>query len=366
MLGRESTLAVMFAFLFGFSSIRAEDIPDGVMPKRQIGGEGVIPKRQVQGTGPTSSTIPDPTSSTQAPPTSTTAPPDPDPTTSDTPDPTSNTPDPDPTSNTPDPGPTSNSPDPTSADPVPSTTQAPDDDPTTTDDSSLTTDDSSPTSDDSPPTTDDNSPTSVDSVPSSTVPTVIESTTTNADGERVTTRISTNTVVGGGAVQTQTTGKNPVVKVGSTTINPSTLSRKTTVRQALVTEATRREIATSYWTDANGVSHSSVYTTTDVYARTTGYATATIAPGLAHQGGSGANLSDSAKNIIGGVVGGVGGALLIGGLAFVAWRLWGKKKQAAQQDDIISGQKRESTMTYNNSESRYTNPNGAVNTASNF
>ncbi|KAK3722749.1 hypothetical protein LTR37_002321 [Vermiconidia calcicola] len=363
----------MFAFLFGFSSIRAEDIPDGVMPKRQIAAEGVIPKRQVQGTGPTSSTTPDPTSSTQAPPTSTTVAPDPDPTTSDTPDPTSNSPDPDPTSNTPDPDPTSNSPDPTSADPVPSTTQAPDEDPTTTDDSSPTTDDSSPisddnsaTSNDNSPTTDDNSPTSVDSVPSSTVPTVIVQTTTNADGERVTSRISTNTVVGGGAIQTQTTGKNPVVKVGSTTINPSTLSRKTTVRQALVTEETRREIATSYWTDANGVSHSSVYTTTDVYARTTGYATATIAPGLAHQGGSGANLSDNAKNIIGGVVGGVGGALLIGGLAFVAWRLWGKKKQAAQQDDIISGQKRESTMTYNNSESRYTNPNGAVNTASNF
>jgi uncharacterized membrane protein YebE (DUF533 family) len=122
-----------------------------------------------------------------------------------------------------------------------------------------------------------------------------------------------------------------------------------------------------------------------VFASTTGYATATIAPGLANGGGNGGNLSTNAKSIIGGVVGGIGGAILIGGLAFVAWRLWGKKKAAAEgnedyydesQADSIAGQKRESMGVLSNSGmsepasgnglERYQNPNGRINTASNF
>lgn len=130
---------------------------------------------------------------------------------------------------------------------------------------------------------------------------------------------------------------------------------------------------------------SSVVTTENVVASTTGYATATIAPGLANDGGSGSNLSTNSKKIIGGVVGGIGGAVLIGGLAFVAWRLWGSKKAADNQDDYyegsgtdsIAGQKRQSTGVLSNSAfsdsnnanaglERYQNPNGAINTSSNF
>lgn len=128
-----------------------------------------------------------------------------------------------------------------------------------------------------------------------------------------------------------------------------------------------------------------MYTTADVFATTTGFATATVAPGLANGGGSGSNLSTNAKNIIGGVVGGIGGAILIGGLAFVAWRLWGKKKAAndgqedyydGSQADSVVGQKRESMGVLSNSGmseggsgnglERYQNPNGRINTASNF
>jgi hypothetical protein len=178
---------------------------------------------------------------------------------------------------------------------------------------------------------------------------------------------------------------NSVVKVGSKTINPSTLDHKTTVKQPLVTHETRHSTYTSFWT-SDGQVYSSVVTTENVVASTTGYATATIAPGLANGGGSGDNLSTNTKKVIGGVVGGIGGAILIGGLAFVAWRLWGKKKAAGEgqeeyydgsQTDSIANQKRQSTGMLSNSAfsdsgnanaglERYQNPNGAITTSSNF
>ena len=73
--------------------------------------------------------------------------------------------------------------------------------------------------------------------------------------------------------------------------------------------------------------------------------------------------------------------LLIGGLAIVAWRLWGKKKreQAAAVDDFGMGtagsprdslgrEKQTSASSHapTLSTSSYRNPNGVVNTASNF
>jgi hypothetical protein len=48
-------------------------------------------------------------------------------------------------------------------------------------------------------------------------------------------------------------------------------------------------------------------------------------------------MSTSKRNaIIGGVVGGVGGALLLGALAIVAFKIWGKKRnQGVEDDDLI-------------------------------
>lgn len=92
-------------------------------------------------------------------------------------------------------------------------------------------------------------------------------------------------------------------------------------------------------------------------------------------------MSPQTKSIIGGVVGGIGGAIVIGGLAIVAWRLWGKKKRAreAAVDDYGMGtagsprdslgrEKQTSASSHAPTLSRdtYRNPNGAVNTASNF
>lgn len=270
----------MFAFLLGFATINAEEIPDGIMPQR----------RQVVGTGVTSSSTPT-TSPTQ----------------------------------------------------------------------SDTTTSNSPTTSNSGKTTSSQSPS-------------IPVTSTSADGTQTTAHVTSDSITSdkttNSEVQTTKGTDNSVVKVGSTTIDPATLAHKTTVREPLVTKATKHQTLTSTWTNQNGQVVSSVYTTANVFESTTGFATATIAPSLANAGGDGSNLSTNTKKIIGGVVGGIGGAILIGGLAFVVWRLYGKKKsQDVQQDDLyssdsLSAQKRFSGNTLDTAP--YSNPNGAVNTASNF
>ncbi|KAG5295284.1 cell wall protein [Histoplasma ohiense] len=60
------------------------------------------------------------------------------------------------------------------------------------------------------------------------------------------------------------------------------------------------------------------------------------APGLSNDNDGGrasSGLSDSSKRIIIGVVVGVGGAILVGGLAFVAWRLRRKRNSRGVGDD---------------------------------
>lgn len=85
-------------------------------------------------------------------------------------------------------------------------------------------------------------------------------------------------------------------------------------------------------------------------------------------------MSSNTKAIIGGVVGGVGGALLLAGLGYTAWRIWGKKKNLHDEDafDPNIGQDKLSSSTADNSNSpfnrtldQYHNP-GPVNQASNF
>lgn len=148
-------------------------------------------------------------------------------------------------------------------------------------------------------------------------------------------------------------------------------------------ESTEPYTTTSFYTE-DGVQRSRVLTS-DRVVSSTEVATATVDPTLVKggggSGGGGSSLSPQTKAIIGGVVGGIGGAILIGGLAIVAWRLWAKKKreQAAAVDDFGMGSagsprdsiRREkataaSSHAATNSVDSYRNPNGAVNTASNF
>lgn len=109
---------------------------------------------------------------------------------------------------------------------------------------------------------------------------------------------------------------------------------------------------------------SSAFTSDFVSRSTTGYARSTISPSLAEGGGNGSNLSTNNKAVIGGVVGGLGGAVAIGGLVFALWRVWGRKKQHAREQYTDVQSKRESAMTFNSE--GYSNFGGRVNTASNF
>jgi len=210
-------------------------------------------------------------------------------------------------------------------------------------------------------------------------------TTTDSKGSTITSSIpasasSTPT----SAVRTQADGDDggSVVVIGSSTIDPSTFASKTTITSAVVRESTEPYTITSYFTE-DGTVRSRVVTG-DRIVSSTEIATATIDPTLAKGGsggGSSSSMAPQTKAIIGGVVGGIGGAILIGGLAIVAWRLWGKKKreQAAAVDDFGMGtagsprdslgrEKQTSASSHapTLSTSSYRNPNGAVNTASNF
>lgn len=46
-------------------------------------------------------------------------------------------------------------------------------------------------------------------------------------------------------------------------------------------------------------------------------------------------MSSQTRNTVIGVVVGVGGAIVLGALGFVAWRIWGKKKQAEENDGLM-------------------------------
>jgi len=97
-----------------------------------------------------------------------------------------------------------------------------------------------------------------------------------------------------------------------------------------------QEYITTVVTVSGGQTISSVVTSDRLITHTTGWATITSNPTLGYNTGSSNNssgLSTSTKSIIGGVVGGIGGAIVLGGLLVVAWRLWGRKKGKTQDDD---------------------------------
>ena len=71
-------------------------------------------------------------------------------------------------------------------------------------------------------------------------------------------------------------------------------------------------------------------------------------------------------------MGGIGGAILLGGLAVVAWRIWGRKKRTSADDDDImgsipgsSGREKRSSAS-DPFRSNLDQTHAPVNTASNF
>ncbi|KAK3363565.1 hypothetical protein B0T25DRAFT_562565 [Lasiosphaeria hispida] len=107
-------------------------------------------------------------------------------------------------------------------------------------------------------------------------------------------------------------------------------------------------------------------------------ATTTSTPGLANNNNNGAQeagMSTQTRNTVIGVVVGVGGAIVLCGLAFVAWRIWGRKKIPDENDNLMDyGSTAEKPDTGNSMSGRtpfqstlesYHAPT-QVNTASNF
>jgi hypothetical protein len=110
---------------------------------------------------------------------------------------------------------------------------------------------------------------------------------------------------------------------------------------------------------------------------TTGQAVTTELPSPQKgEPGSGGGLSSTKKSIIGGVVGGVGGAILLGGIALVCWRMWGRKKRISEDDDDLMagtgsalGDKQHSPASatpFQANLEQYHNPGGRPNAAANF
>lgn len=339
-------MAALLMLGLGFVAINAQAIPDGIMPKRQLVGTGLVTigvLDSVTTQGPTSaSTLASLTSTPAAPVTSSLSVPS---------TPTATTAEPISTPTTPTL--------PTSQIGSQASSQGSSEGTTTAQSPASS---AAPTSNSSV----ESSGAASKQAASSELPTTVAVTTTDANGRTVTSSIATSTRP---PVSTETGSLSSFVVIGSSTINRGTLSGKTTITSALLAEETSRSTYTSYWTE-NGTLRSSVITTENVFTSTTGYATATLTPSFQNGGGTGSNLSTSSKQVIGGVVGGIGGAALIGGIALVAWRLWGKKRrQDFSPDDTLDSpgdsihrQKRASAAVT----PAYSNPNGAVNTASNF
>ncbi|GAB1312239.1 Mid2 domain-containing protein [Madurella fahalii] len=61
----------------------------------------------------------------------------------------------------------------------------------------------------------------------------------------------------------------------------------------------------------------------------------TQTPGLADSGNSQSGMSPQTRDTVIGVVVGVGGAIILGGLALVAWRIWGRKKHNEENDVLM-------------------------------
>ncbi|KAH8882694.1 hypothetical protein GQ53DRAFT_847451 [Thozetella sp. PMI_491] len=82
-----------------------------------------------------------------------------------------------------------------------------------------------------------------------------------------------------------------------------------------------------------------VYTTTDDSGHTTAVtssATITTTPGLdSNSASTSSGMPETTRNTIIGVVVGVGGAIVLAGMALIAWRIWGRKKNQEEGDGLM-------------------------------
>jgi len=166
---------------------------------------------------------------------------------------------------------------------------------------------------------------------------------------------------------------------------PPTSTKQTSTRiTAPVTRSTpliSTEVSTYttvYTYVSDGQTHLSTGLGQKTFEHTTGSLFSTDLPSPQNGTSSGDGLSTEKKSIIGGVVGGIGGALLLGGIAIVAWRIWGRKKRVTEDDDdltfstgsALGGDKSSPPSSANtpfkSNLEQYHNPGGRPNAAANF
>ncbi|KAL4897017.1 hypothetical protein BDV59DRAFT_169572 [Aspergillus ambiguus] len=185
--------------------------------------------------------------------------------------------------------------------------------------------------------------------------------------------------------ETPTTTSVPTTTSESTTSEPttapsttSTTSRGTTTQAPTTSSSETEKPTVKTITTIHTISGTPVQTTMLSSATDSAATESPSLNGKADDSGS-SGLSDSEKKIVIGVVVGVGGAILIGAIAVVAWRMHVRKRNALDQDDsadLMSGTAvgagvREKAPSpaqgtpFRSTLDQYHNP-GPVNAASNF
>ena len=217
-------------------------------------------------------------------------------------------------------------------------------------------------------TTEDNPPSTTTEIRTSSS---IQSTVTEASSTIIVTPSSQSSQQ---STVFETSTFTPTNSQGSVTETSESTSAVSTVSSPSFTDvktSATLQFTTVFTTTSDGSAIVATRTSSTVVPTTTHVDATTLND---NNGGGSSGLSSSTKATIGGVVGGVGGALLLAGLAYTAWRVWGKKKNL-HDDDMYdpNHQNQEKLSSSTNTDSTpfrstletYHQP-GPVNTASNF
>jgi hypothetical protein len=149
--------------------------------------------------------------------------------------------------------------------------------------------------------------------------------------------------------KTTTPTTTPTTTTAPSTTTPTTTPSATTAQSTdtlpptttpVLASSTSLTTSVLLVTDPNGQVSSSTMVSAAIVTITIGSAASTPTPGLENGSGSssGGGLSSKDKAIVGGVIGGIAGAVLLAGIALVCWRLWGRRRYDPDQDlDFAAG-----------------------------
>ncbi|GJC82935.1 hypothetical protein ColLi_05773 [Colletotrichum liriopes] len=181
--------------------------------------------------------------------------------------------------------------------------------------------------------------------------TSVAQTTTSAPAETTTTAAPVTSTTPSVATTSTTAAPAPTTSANSpSTTAPTESAAATTSRSSSTSAAGNNDesttsssaASTTPATTAQPVTSTirTIITTTNSAGQATSFtseSTVTHTPGLndASSSDSSSGMSTQTRNTVIGVVVGVGGAIVLGALGFVAWRIWGKKKQAEENDGLM-------------------------------